>query len=293
MDKFQAIQAANEILSDPTEKAKYDAARVKQQQRSSAPPPPREDPYQFRRPAGPTRTQTQGPMPQSTPQPKQKPRPTFNIPRDPREPPSSAGAEKLNAFTRGPPPQTWTKERYEEAARAEAARGFSTMRQPPPPQMPPRPPRQHPTAPRPPSVGTAAAEQQYSQNHSQNGFNQPFPGMARTARTRKQAYAEEPQQKSAYNYVRAGRPPPATQPHGAEAYTPHSPQYTRAAASPLRHTRSTEYYTRPDGRPPMYTANSSMPFTRACSIRFSTGRSLQESFLAAAAAAPPTCTQAC
>ena len=241
-------------MSDPTEKAKYDAARAKQRQRVSAPPAPKDDPYEFRRPAGPARTQTTGPVPQSagpTAPPRTRPRPTFNTPqpqRDPREPPMSAGAEKLNAFAR-PPPQTWTKERYEEAARAEAARGFSTMRSQAPPQVPPRPPRQHPTAPRPPSSGAAAPEQQYAPN----GLHQPFPGMSRTASRRKQLYPEEPQQRSAYSYVqgRAGRPPSATQPHAAETYAPHSPQHVRASASPLRHTRSTEYSTKPD-RPDLY-----------------------------------------
>ena len=37
------------------------------------------------------------------------------------------------------------------------------------------------------------------------------------------------------------------------------------------------------------TANSSMPFTNACSMRLSTGRSLQDTFLAPACAAPASC----
>ena len=235
------------MLSDPTEKAKYDTARAKQRSRVSAPAAPRDDPYEFRRPAGPTRTQTSGPLPQTAP-PRARQKPAFATPqRDPREPPVSAGAEKLNPFARGPPSQSWTKERYEEAARAEAARGFSTMRSQPPPQMPPRPPRQHPTAPRPTSNGSATAEQQYTPN----GVNPGFPGMSRTASRRRQAYPEEPQQRSAYSYVRAPRPPPATQPQGAEAYTPQSPLSRAAAASPLRHTRSTDYSMGAD-RPQMY-----------------------------------------
>ncbi|EXJ87895.1 hypothetical protein A1O1_04822 [Capronia coronata CBS 617.96] len=239
LPKFQAVQAAHEILSDPVEKAKYDAARAKLAGRTYA-----SDPYGFARStnAKPPTSTAHFPFP-PPPKPNQK-RPPFPSPNQRAQ--TSSGADKFNAFARGAP-QSWDRTRFDEA-RAEAARMFPNMRpSPTAPPVPPRTPRQAPTAPKP----TSSSDLPHVPNIPPPGF----PGLSRTQSARKQGYtsgahgADEAQApRSAYSYVRGDRTSGPT----AHGYVPddhmRSPPVTRArpAVSPLRHTRSSDYDMRSD-----------------------------------------------
>ncbi|KIW93798.1 uncharacterized protein Z519_05113 [Cladophialophora bantiana CBS 173.52] len=253
--KFQAVQAAHEILGDPVEKAKYDAGRARLAAKtaattSSAYPP---DPYGFPRPNDPKSTPTakqQYPFP---PPPKsaqtRAPRPAF-APKSQQQQ-ASSGADKFNAFTRGVP-QSWDRAKYDEA-RAEAARVFPAMRPTSSAQqMPPRStPRQAPTAPKPGS----GSEMPYVPNVPPTSF----PGLSRTASARKSDYpGVDPSQypRSAFSYVQGTRGQPPSNPHihVQDNHSMRSPPVSRArpAVSPLRHARSSDYDMRNDlgGRPP-------------------------------------------
>ncbi|RVX73806.1 hypothetical protein B0A52_02696 [Exophiala mesophila] len=243
--KFQAVQAAHEILIDPVEKKKYDEGRArlnaKQAQTSqtyTAPFSP--DPYGFARPPAP---KPPGSTPQNFPPPP-KPRDKrtqFSMP-NPKS--TSTSADKYAAWARTVPDPR-DRPRYDAATSAEAARGFSNMRQTQSnPQAPTRSTRQHPTAPRPPSAA--------DNFHVPNGTPGAFPGLSRTQSARKPTGyntapygSDEPQApRSAYSYVRGDRsqaPPPNI--HVPEPQSTRAPPVTRPrpAVSPLRHTRSSDY----------------------------------------------------
>ncbi|KAJ4522075.1 hypothetical protein HRR83_003960 [Exophiala dermatitidis] len=243
LPKFQAVQAAHEILSDPVEKAKYDAARAKLTGRNTA-SNYTSDPYGFARSAS-YRTSTATPQFPFPPPPKTKDkRPQFPSPTPKSQ--TSSGAEKFNAFTRGAP-QSWDRARFDDA-RAEAARVFPNMRpSPTAPPVPPRTPRQAPTAPKPSSSSDIP--------HASNMPPPGFPGLSRTQSARRQGYTagshggdEAPAPRSAYSYVRGDR----TAGTGSHGYVPddhmRSPPVSRVrpAVSPLRHTKSSDYEMRSD-----------------------------------------------
>ncbi|KIW80644.1 hypothetical protein Z517_07260 [Fonsecaea pedrosoi CBS 271.37] len=251
--RFQAVQAAHEILSDPVEKAKYDAGRAKLAAKAAATASTAysSDPYGFSRPNNAKSTPTtkqQFPFP-PPPKPAQNRAPFATV--NPKQQ-ASSGADKFNAFTRGVP-QSWDRSKYDEA-RAEAARVFPTMRPTSSAQqMPPRSvPRQAPTAPKPPS----SSDMPYAPNVPPTGF----PGLSRTASSRKPDYhgADTSQfPRSAFSYVQGTRgqpPPPNPHIHVQDNHSMRSPPVSRArpAVSPLRHTRSSDYDMRHDlgGRPP-------------------------------------------
>lgn len=148
MPRFQAIQAANEILSDPTLKAKYDADRRKvglypsftrnnapgstgspYAARSDFPPPPRRtQPGTWQRPGGQT---AHGPQP--------------------------TGAER---FTNFPRPAGAAPQKNPAADRTQQFRAWQNMKEPSTahrPQPPEVPPRQQapPRSPQPPTPGAA------------------------------------------------------------------------------------------------------------------------------------------
>jgi hypothetical protein len=185
--------------------------------RPPVPPPPKanDDPYNFRKPARAQTTSFAGGPTQSPPYQKPKPPPRQYA----EEAPASAGAAKMNNFARAGN-QQWNRAKFEEASRAEASRSFSSVRpgQQTPDMPPPRPPRQHPTAPRPTS------------SEMPNGINPGFPGMSRTASGRRPPNSEE--LRSAYAHVN---------PRGPQERNGMPPPRTRPSASPLRHTKSSEY----------------------------------------------------
>ncbi|KIV79799.1 hypothetical protein PV11_07344 [Exophiala sideris] len=235
--KFQAVQAAHEILSDPVQKSKYDTARARiAAVYTAASATNYADPYGFARSAAskPTTAAPHFPFP---------PPPKATDKRQGSQTPKaqgSRGAEKFNAFARGAP-QSWDRARFDDA-RAEAARAFPHMRTTQPsPQLPPRATRQAPTAPKPPP----SADTPHVPNVP------PFPGLSRTQSTRNGhtpgAYGSDDHAtaRSAYSYVRGrGGPPSSSHAYPHDAHTMHSPPTSRArpAVSPLRQTRSTEYH---------------------------------------------------
>lgn len=243
--KFQAVQAAHEILIDPVEKKKYDEGRARLTAKQAQPSQNHTstfspDSYGFARPPPP---KPPGSTPQNFPPPP-KPRDKRTQFPMPNSKPTSNGADKYTAWARTVPDPR-DRPRYDAATSAEAARGFSNMRQTQSnPQVPPRNPRQHPTAPRPP----AAADN----FHVPNGPPGAFPGLSRTQSARKpMGYntapygSDEPQApRSAYSYVRGDRPQgPPPNIHIPESQPTRTPPVTRSrpAVSPLRHTRSSDY----------------------------------------------------
>ena len=111
MAKFQAVQAAHEILSDTQQKAKYDEGRAKLNKANNLNSAFNDiDPYAFRKPA-PKTTKPNTKTPFSAPP---RPRPgrfPFDTPSGRGKPPTaSSGAEKLNAFTR--PTQQWDRAKF-------------------------------------------------------------------------------------------------------------------------------------------------------------------------------------
>ncbi|KAL6246923.1 hypothetical protein RBB50_006230 [Rhinocladiella similis] len=236
--KFQAVQAAHEILSDPVEKAKYDAARAKIAARNAAAAATNyTDPYGFARST--TTKQTATPQFPFPPPPKGTQR---GVPQTQKQQ-ASRGADKFNAFTRNVP-QSWDRTRFDNA-RADAARGFPNMRTTQPTQkMPPTAPRQAPTAPKPSPTSDIP--------HVPNVPPTTFPGLSRTASARKQGYTpgthgtdDQQAPRSAYSYVRGTRGPPPTSAHmyNQDGNPMQSPPISRSrpAVSPLRPTRSTDY----------------------------------------------------
>ncbi|KAK5447854.1 hypothetical protein LTS15_009353 [Exophiala xenobiotica] len=235
--KFQAVQAAHEVLSDPVEKSRYDAARAKLTARNAAATAASyTDPYGFSR----STTTKAAPTPQFPfPPPKTASR---GSPQSQKHQ-ASRGADKFNAFARGAP-QSWDRARFDDA-RAEAARVFPNMRTTQSQQqMPPRATRHAPTAPKP----SATTDIPHAPNVPPTGF----PGLSRTASPRKQGYApnnfgagDQQAPRTAYSYVRGTRaPPPASsQAYAQDTHHMQSPPVSRArpGASPLRQTRSSEY----------------------------------------------------
>jgi hypothetical protein len=168
------------------------------------------------------------------------------------QPPPPFGADKYAAFTRPGAQQRDRAEEEAQKAQYDAMRGFRSMRNghsqayPNPPQ-PPRP-SAHPTAPRPeintPSAGVPPRHHR-SYEHFQNMPQPGFPGMSRTASTRKPAGfapntpgGDEPmaQRTSAYAHYHSQR----RESYFQEDDIPHSPTMARPepATSPLRKSQS-------------------------------------------------------
>ncbi|KAJ5747142.1 uncharacterized protein N7511_008838 [Penicillium nucicola] len=115
--KFQAIQAANEILSDPQQRLKYDTDRLRAGYgKFYGPPPTKANTQRKTQPSAWTRqTATpSGPPPSEWAHPKQQSGP-------------SAGARRYASHARAGP-QQWQKPQDEGQTRADAFRGFSNMR---------------------------------------------------------------------------------------------------------------------------------------------------------------------
>lgn len=225
--KFQAIQAAHEILGDATQKDKYDTERAKVRARETDSPT-------FRKPAPPRRTDSGFPQTsayaQTRPAPRRDPSETRYAPQAaPRPRPQSANTsagDKFAQFARAAPPpqtQTWDKARFE----AEGLRGMNAMRGGQMPQTSPLRPH-HPTAPR------------SADPYATGGEPSPgFPGMGRTASQRRNyapnsSSGDEP--RSAYaRYNRTETRPPSTGPY--QNINP-QPRREHESVSPLRQTRS-------------------------------------------------------
>ncbi|KAJ5161924.1 Heat shock protein DnaJ N-terminal [Penicillium capsulatum] len=111
--KFQAIQAANEILSDPQQRLKYDTDRLRAGYGKFYGPP--------------KTTQPRRPQPFATPTAAkpQTPKPNFSRPSTATNGPS-AGAQRYATHARAG--QEWHKTQDETQTRADAYRGFSGMR---------------------------------------------------------------------------------------------------------------------------------------------------------------------
>lgn len=224
--KFQAIQAAHEILGDPTQKVKYDAERAKLNRPArdtESPAPPA-----FKKPAPPRRTDSgyvNGNYPQSSsqPPPRRDASATRYAPQTgPRRPPSASapGNDKFAQFARAAPQQRWDQAKFDEAARAEAYRGMNAMRGGGMPQTSPLRSRGHPTAPRP--AGTSADPYSSGPEPSPG-----YPGLGRTASGRRfngpgQSGDEQPSRSAYAQYHRSERDrPPSAGPYPSHEPSPH------------------------------------------------------------------------
>lgn len=117
--KFQAIQAAHEILSDPQQRLKYDTDRLRAGYGKLYGPPktnatrqPNTASY-----AHPTSTRTQ-----ASSKPGFPPRPSSY------HAPPSAGAQRYASYARAAPQQPWEKMHDDSQTRADAFRGFQEMK---------------------------------------------------------------------------------------------------------------------------------------------------------------------
>ncbi|CAO2655915.1 Nn.00g047180.m01.CDS01 [Neocucurbitaria sp. VM-36] len=218
--KFQEIQAAHEVLCDPTQRAKYDAERRKYRNlniptntpntpRTRPPPPPR-NAYTTTTPAG---SYYRAPPPKPSPQP-----PPQRPPPPQHHNTYSSGADRFTSKNFRPPPtaqRTDTRPKDAEA-RANVFTAWQKMKQPRGEE-----PRQY-------SPGAQSSPQSNPPNAQNNPNGTPF---GRTQSTRvpssRQGFnpatpgADEGQARSAYrNYARpAPTPPNAATP----AHTPPNP----------------------------------------------------------------------
>ncbi|KAL2002790.1 hypothetical protein VTN02DRAFT_5949 [Thermoascus thermophilus] len=117
--KFQAIQAAHEILSDPQQRLKYDTDRLRAGYGKLYGPPKTNAPRQPSTPsyAHPTSTRTQ-----ASSKPGFPPRPSSY------HAPPSAGAQRYASYARAAPQQPWEKMHDDAQTRADAFRGFQEMK---------------------------------------------------------------------------------------------------------------------------------------------------------------------
>ncbi|KAL4785864.1 hypothetical protein BJX76DRAFT_149677 [Aspergillus varians] len=107
--KFQAIQAAHEILMDPHQRLKYDTDRLRNgYYGSSRPSAARKDPTY-----PPARPNTKAPF-------SERPKSFHHGP--------STGAQRYASYARAAPKQPWEKTRDETQTRADAYRGFQEMK---------------------------------------------------------------------------------------------------------------------------------------------------------------------
>ncbi|PGH37056.1 curved DNA-binding protein [[Emmonsia] crescens] len=257
--KFQAIQAAYEILTDPKERLKYDTGRLRAgygkfygPPRTSVPPPR----PQYAQPnhSQPRRAPTPATHPRPTPNPTGQPRGTptpGTQPRRPSEPnaqhhpqgfphpgsypiPPSAGAPKYTSYAKATS-QKWDKTYEDTRTRADAFRGFQEMNPNPNPgewsRFDPRTGRSNQSASTPqPSQRTQSAYEAY--------FNIPKPSPQRAQAKKKQGFApgtpggDEPMapNTSAYtsfNRARTSYP----QPHSEPAPPPTAKKWPRQEES--------------------------------------------------------------
>ncbi|KAJ5312196.1 hypothetical protein N7508_003026 [Penicillium antarcticum] len=115
--KFQAIQAANEILSDPQQRLKYDTDRLRAGYGKFYGPPPTK--------ANTQRKTQPSAWPRPTATPSGPPPPEWAHPKQQTGP--SAGARRYASHARAGP-QQWQKPQDDGQTRADAFRGFSNMR---------------------------------------------------------------------------------------------------------------------------------------------------------------------
>lgn len=113
--KFQAIQAAHEILSDPQARLKYDTERLRAGYGKLYGPPSPNATRRTNNAAYPGATPGKAP----TAKAQTSQRSSF-------QPPPSTGAQRYASYAKGAPQQPWEKV-YEAQKRADAFRGFQDM----------------------------------------------------------------------------------------------------------------------------------------------------------------------
>ena len=118
ISKFQAIQAANEILSDPQQRLRYDTDRLRAGYGKYYGPPKSNSPRK-----APTKTYPSSPSAKP-----QTAKPSFSSrPQSFHNGPSS-GAQRYASYARAAPKQPWEKMQDEGQTRADAYRGFQDMK---------------------------------------------------------------------------------------------------------------------------------------------------------------------
>ncbi|GAB1199157.1 hypothetical protein APSETT444_008503 [Aspergillus pseudonomiae] len=118
ISKFQAIQAANEVLSDPQQRLRYDTDRLRAGYGKYYGPPKSNSPRK-----APTKN-----FPSSPSAKPQAAKPSFSSrPQSFHSGPSS-GAQRYASYARAAPKQPWEKMHDEGQTRADAYRGFQDMK---------------------------------------------------------------------------------------------------------------------------------------------------------------------
>ncbi|PLB48901.1 DnaJ domain protein [Aspergillus steynii IBT 23096] len=277
ISKFQAIQAANEILSDPQQRLRYDTDRLRAGYGKLYGPP---KPSATRKTATSNFTSTPSPKPPNAKQP------FGNRPQSFHSGPSS-GAQRYASYARAAPKQPWEKARDEGQTRADAYRGFQEMKGNGMPgwnQFDPRTGRSaFPGAtprPAPASAGQQRPKSAYEYFKTSPKPSTPDPSRAQSARKkgfapRAAAGGDEPMASSTSSYSNAYR--------GERSHTPNvfgsapSPTARKAAAgfSSRADTLNTPEFERTSskyaGVGGERTFFSSAGFARSSSVRDSTG----------------------
>lgn len=211
--KFQAIQAAHEVLGDAEKRRKYDQARAEYLATNRSTEPPT-----FKKPPPPPpRTGSTFADGNTTSSFRQDPGADRFPSQNGSWRPQSASADKFAQFARQSPQRD--KSRFQDNVRADAARGFGAMKGAPPTS--PLRPRPHPTA-RVPPVNSFARDAS------------SFPNLARTD-------SDPPgSTNTAYAHYKSGkeqRPPSA----GSTVHTARDGIRSKHGRSPLRQTRSSHF----------------------------------------------------
>ena len=270
VSKFQAVQAAHEILSDPIQKRKYDAERARLKAKTAtgaaataanaagSPPPPRRGPVP--------------PTPSQFPPPPRRTAPTaarqdpFSASANASRARPTSSADKYAPFSRAGE-HSWDKSKDESRSKADAFRGFQQMRPGHSPTRerfaptpPPRPNNYTSSSSRPASYmpHTAGAVPESFPRHRKSwddfekagrrsSGNEPSgggPGLSRSQTTarRKQGFTpmdpigDEPQapRSSAYAAYAQGKRPQASTP---QSYFPENPPQPRQPSPPQQEPR--------------------------------------------------------
>lgn len=220
--KFQAIQAAHEILVDPTQRLKYDTDRLRAGYGKFYGPPkpnniPRKQPYT------PPKTQNRKPAYSGRPTSFQNANTNASAPGGggaggPGG--GGGGAQRYASYAKAAPHQSWQKTQDHGQTRADAFRGFQDMK------------------------GSGAG--------GMPGWNQFDPRTGRTGQSRpNDGQSQSARPKSAYEYFKSAynmpKPDPARRKHGFAPRTaggdePMAPNTSAYTSTPRENNRWSDYF---------------------------------------------------
>ncbi|KAI4190199.1 MAG: hypothetical protein L6R41_000945 [Letrouitia leprolyta] len=168
--KFQAIQAAHEVLTDPQQRAKYDSDRIRKGMLHTYTTPVRPNP--------PPRAAASN----FPPPPRRTPQPSTNTSAPPQP---ATGPNRYSSSTRNDPASSHKTFPDDAKARANAFKAWEQMRhgQGVPPQARPVPPRPTKTAAFQPREAGSYPPKESTQRSAWDQTKEPHPGLPKMARS--------------------------------------------------------------------------------------------------------------